>query len=160
MERSSRGATAGFRNAQSGLKTGVASGVDPCVFCNPEPRKTIDRQRGASLFDALLNLLILAVVIFAVARFIPAIHIKGFGTAILVAIVYSLINFFFGRLLYFITYPLIFITFGLFKIVINAVLLWVTDKLIPDFEIKGFGWTLAAAFLIAAADTLLGRILG
>ena len=41
------------------------------------------------------------------------------------------------------------------KFVINAFLLWITDKLIDDFEIDGFGATLIAAFLIALVDSLL-----
>ena len=45
--------------------------------------------------------------------------------------------------------------FGLFKFVINAFLLWVTDKLMDDFEIEGFGTTLIAAFLISIIDSML-----
>ena len=46
-------------------------------------------------------------------------------------------------------------TFGLFFFVINAFLLWLTDKLIPGFEIKGLFSTLFAAFLISLIDALL-----
>ncbi len=101
----------------------------------------------------IINLLILSVAVFLVANFLPGIQIKNFGTAIIVAIVYSVINFLAGWLLVFLALPFMIITFGLFKFVINAILLWVTDKIIDDFEIKDFLTTLIAAFLITIIDS-------
>ncbi len=101
----------------------------------------------------LLNILLLSIAIFIVAQLMPTIRMKSYWTAILVAMVYSLISFFIGWLLFLISLPFILITFGLFKFVINAFLLWITDKLIKDFEIEGLGSTLVAAFLITLLDT-------
>ncbi len=101
----------------------------------------------------IVNILILSVAVFLVANFLPGIQIKNFGTAIIVAIVYSVINFLVGWLLVFLALPFIIITFGLFKFVINAFLLWVTDKMIDDFEIKDLLTTLIAAFLITIIDS-------
>ena len=109
--------------------------------------------------NVLLNLIILSVAVFLVSSFLPGIYIKNYGTAIVVAIVYSVINFLFGWLLLLLTLPLTILTFGLFKFVINAFLLWITDKLIDDFEIDSFGATLIAAFFIAVVDSLLRSII-
>lgn len=38
---------------------------------------------------------------------------------------------------------------------INAFLLWLTDKFIEDFEIDGFFTTLIAAFLITVINNIL-----
>lgn len=103
----------------------------------------------------LINILILSVAVFLVAKFLPGIQVKHFGTAIIVAIVYSLINFFFGWLLIFLSLPFIFITFGLFKLVINAVLLWATDKMLDDFQIKDFFTTFIAALCITLVDSVI-----
>ena len=107
----------------------------------------------------ILNLLLLSSAIFIVAKVMPSIHIKNFWTAIAVALVYSIINFLTGWILFLLTLPFIIITFGLFKFIINAFLLWVTDKLIEDFKIDGFGSTLVAAFLITIIDTALRWII-
>ena len=107
----------------------------------------------------ILNILILSVAIFAVAKFLPGIRIKSFGTAIVVAIVYSIINFLLGWLFTLLSLPFIIITFGLFKFVVNAFLLWITDQLIEDFEIRSFGMTLLAALLITLADSLMKWII-
>ena len=107
------------------------------------------------MFFFLWNTLLLSLAIFLVARLLPGIHLKGFGTAVIVALVYSLINYLIGWLLLLLTLPAVIITFGLFKFVINAFLLWITDKLIDDFEIEGFSTTLIAAFLITFVDSIL-----
>ncbi len=101
------------------------------------------------------NILLLSAAIFIVAQIMPTIRIKSFWTAIIVAIVYSLINFLIGWLLVLLTLPFIIITFGLFKLVLNTFMLWVTDKLIEDFEIKGLGSTFIAALLITIIDSAL-----
>lgn len=99
----------------------------------------------------LLNILLLSAAIFIVARLMPSIHVKNYGTALIAALVYSAINFLIGWLLRFLALPFIFLTFGLFIFVINAFLLWITDKLIDEFEIDGIFSTLIAAFFITVA---------
>ncbi|MFP4163695.1 MAG: phage holin family protein [Chitinispirillaceae bacterium] len=108
--------------------------------------------------EIVFDLLFLSVAIFLVAKLLPAIHIKSFATAVVVAVVYSIINVVLGWLLRTLALPLTFLTFGLFKIVINAVLLWITDLIIQDFKIKGFGWTIVAALFIAVVDTFIKSI--
>ena len=103
----------------------------------------------------LFNLLILGVAVFLVANFIPGIRIKNFTTAVIVAVVYSLVNFLFGWLLVLLSLPFLIITFGLFKLVINAALLWATDKMIDDFEITDFFTTFLAALCITLVDSVL-----
>ncbi|MDA3788114.1 MAG: phage holin family protein [Desulfobacula sp.] len=103
----------------------------------------------------IVNILVLSVAVFLVSQFLPGIRVKNFYTAILVAIVYSLINFFTGWLLVLLTLPFIIITFGLFKLVINAFMLWLTDKLMEDFEIKNLLTTFIAAFFITLVDSII-----
>lgn len=103
----------------------------------------------------IYNLLILSAAIFIVSKVLPGIHIRGVWTAVVVAIVYSIINYFLGWLFMLLAFPLMVITFGLFKFVINAFLLWMTDKLMDDFEINSLGTTFVAAFLITIVDSLL-----
>ena len=103
----------------------------------------------------LLNWLILSVSVFVVTRILPSVRIKGFATAVLVAFVYGILKLLLTQILVFLSLPLIFLTFGLFYFVINAFLLWLTDILISEFEVKGLFNTLVAAFLISLIDTLL-----
>jgi putative membrane protein len=106
----------------------------------------------------ILSLLLKSLAVFVVAKILPGIHIKNFGTAVLVAFIYSVINFLLGTILFFFALPVIFITFGLFVFIIDAFLLWITDKMIEDFEIDNFVTTILAAFLITVSDRLLNCI--
>ena len=105
--------------------------------------------------STLANILILSAAVFLVAHVIPGIRIKNYLTAVIVAVVYSVINYLFGWLLILLSLPFIIITFGLFKLVINAFLLWATDKLIADFKIKDFFTTFIAALCITLIDSLI-----
>ncbi len=107
----------------------------------------------------ILNILIFAVAVFVVAKLLPGVHIKSFMTAIGVSIVYSLVNFFIGWLLILISLPFLILTFWLFKFVLNAIMLWITDKFIDGFEIENFGWTLVAALQISLIDYLMRRVI-
>jgi len=105
--------------------------------------------------NILYHLLLLSFVIVIVAEILPGIKLKGFGTAIAVAVVYSLVNVVLGSVLKFLSLPLIFLTLGLFLLIINSLMLWLTDLLIEDFEIRDMGTTFMAAVLISVADFLL-----
>ena len=111
------------------------------------------------MIDLILHLLLLAGVILAIARSLPGIHIESYGTAVLVALVYGLINITLGTVLKILSIPFIIITVGVFLLFINTFLLWLTDQLLEDFEIDDLGTTFIAAVMITLADSLLGWIL-
>jgi putative membrane protein len=114
------------------------------------------------LVGMILRFLILAAAVYLVARLVPGVRIKGFKTALTVSAIYGLLNFLFFRVLLFITFPLVilkYLTLGVFGIVINAVLLMFTDKLLDDFELSGFGAALLAAVCVSAVNVLLSVVL-
>jgi putative membrane protein len=47
------------------------------------------------------------------------------------------------------------LTLGLFYFIINAFLLWLTDKLVEGFKIKGVFSTIIASILISIIDIVL-----
>ncbi len=112
-----------------------------------------------SIINSLWNVLLLSVAIFIVANIMPTIKIKNYWTVLAAAVVYSVINLLVGWLLILLSLPFIFITFGLFTFVVNAFMLWLTDKLMDDFEIKGLFSTLIAAVLITLINIGLKRLL-
>ena len=79
-------------------------------------------------------------------------RIESLRTATAVAAVYGILKFVFYWVLVFISLPFIFVTLGLFLIVINAFLLFVTDKLIQDFEIDGCLTTIIVSVVISLCD--------
>ena len=108
--------------------------------------------------DLILHVLLLGAVIFFIAEALPGITIDGFGTALVVAVVYGLINVFLGTVLKIISFPFIFITLGVFLLFINTFLLWLTDQLVDDFKIDNLGTTFVAAVIITLSDSVLGWV--
>lgn len=104
----------------------------------------------------VIHIMLLSAVIFLVAEVMPGIRLKGFGTAVVVAIVYSLVDVVLGTLLKLLSIPFIVLTLGFFIFLVNAFLLWITDQLIEDFEIRSFGITLITAVIITLANLLIG----
>jgi putative membrane protein len=84
--------------------------------------------------------------------FISGIKADNTIAFLLAAIVLGLINAFIRPLLWFLTAPLSVLTFGLFALVINALMIMLTSALVPGFEVKGFG----SAFLGALIMALIG----
>lgn len=109
--------------------------------------------------ELIIHLLLLGFVVFLLAELLPGVHVESYGTAVLVAIVYGLINITLGTILKIIGIPFIIVTLGVFLLVINTFLLWLTDQLMDSFEIDGIGTTFMAAIMITLADSLLSSIL-
>jgi putative membrane protein len=113
------------------------------------------------ILQAILRFLVLALSIYVIARLCPGVRIRGFKTALVVSAVYGLLNFLLFRVLIFITFPLIilkYLTLGIFGVVLNAVLLMLTDRLVKDFELSGFGAALLASIGISVVNLLLSLV--
>ena len=107
----------------------------------------------SGLVPFAVSLLLGAVAFLIVARVLPGFRLRGgFGSALLVAFVYGVIKALLWTLLVVISLPLVVVTLGLFIFVINAFLLWLTDKLLGRLEIRGFGTLIFAAFLLSVID--------
>ncbi len=104
----------------------------------------------------LLHWILNAVVLLAVSYFVPGFVVNNFVSALIAVIVIGVLNATLGLLLKFITLPLGILTFGLFFLVINAVILWFSSKFVPGFSVTSF----KAAFLGALALAVIHLILG
>lgn len=110
----------------------------------------------------IIRLLVMSGLVYLVALVLPGMRLRGFKAALSVSLVYGLLNFVFFRLLLFITFPLVvlkYLTLGVFGVLLNAVLLVITDKLLEDFEMAGFGTALLAALILGLANLALSPLL-
>jgi len=78
----------------------------------------------------------------------------------IVALVFSLINTFVAPVVKTLSLPFIVITLGLFLLVINALLLlltdWIAGKLDVSFYVESFGWAVLGAIVISIVNAILG----
>jgi putative membrane protein len=76
--------------------------------------------------------------------------------ALITAVVIALLNTFLKPVLVLLTIPATIVTFGLFLLVINAVILLIAREIVPGFHIAGFWTAILLALLISFMNTLLG----
>lgn len=106
----------------------------------------------------IINLLVSAGVLMLMAYILPQVKIKSFGTALWVAFLVGILNATVGFLL---RLPLNLVTFFLLsfvvRLVVTAIIIKLVDKLLANFEIRGFWPALIIAIALAIAGTLLNR---
>jgi putative membrane protein len=110
------------------------------------------------MLETILHLAALALTILVLARVVPGVRIRTAGTAIAVAIVFSILNFF---LIWPIKALLVVpgvLTLGLLfffvPFIVNTLVLWLTDKLMASFEISSFRPLLLSAGAITLINWL------
>ena len=110
-----------------------------------------------------LRLLINAIALWVAITFVPGIHAPQNWLAILsLALIFGLVNALFRPLLQFLTCPLILLTLGLFTLLINTALFWLTGVVggyfNVGFTVDGFWpafWGALIVSLVSLALTLL-----
>src|SRR6266481_7705655 len=85
----------------------------------------------------LAHWILSALCLLLVAHFVPGFFVRGFGTALIAAVVIGLVNGTIGMLLKIITFPFIILTFGIFWLLINALMLKFAALFVPGFEVRG-----------------------
>jgi putative membrane protein len=118
----------------------------------------VERPCRLPTMYTLLHLGVLALTILALSRILPGVNIKSFGSAVVVAVVFSVLNFFLGWLIRAVLFVPALLTLGLLflfvPLIVNTALLWLTDKLMASFEIR----TLKGLVISAAVITLVNGV--
>lgn len=102
----------------------------------------------------LISLLVNGLAVFITAYLLPGVQLENMLTAILVAAVLSLLNAIVKPLLILLTIPITFFTFGLFLLVINALIIMLASYLVPGFNVDGFWWALLFSVVLALVNAI------
>ena len=105
-----------------------------------------------------------ALCLLLVARFVPGFFVRGFGTALIAAVVIGLVNGTVGMFLKIVTFPLTILTFGLFWLLINALMLKLAALFVPGFELRGlwpafYGGLILSLLNMAVRQVLKKRVI-
>ena len=106
------------------------------------------------MLRAVVHFLLVAGTMLLLAHQLPGFYVRNFGSALLAALVFGLVNATFGIVLKVLTFPLILVTFGLFSLVVNAITLTLVAFLVPGFSISSFWPALIAAVVLAGVNML------
>jgi len=106
--------------------------------------------------NLIIRFLINAVALYLIAKFVPGFnHDVSVGTALLAALIFGIVNAIIGPILRFVTFPINWLTHGLFSIVVNFILFWLTVLIAPNFKVTGSEMNPWLSYLIGAVIMML-----
>jgi putative membrane protein len=105
----------------------------------------------------LVKILLGGISVLIAEYLLPGIHIDNFLTGFILAAFIILINLTLKPLLILLTLPITLITFGLFLLVINALMILFADHVIEGFRVDGFWWAILFAIVLSLLNSLLGN---
>ena len=88
-----------------------------------------------------------AAALLAVTWLVPAIHVTGFGSALIAALGLGLVNTLVRPVLAILTLPFSVVTLGMFYLVLNAALFWLASAFLPGFAVESFFAALVGSVL-------------
>ncbi|MDX1630011.1 MAG: phage holin family protein [Fulvivirga sp.] len=102
----------------------------------------------------LIKLLLSAISVIITSYLLDGVSVDNFMIALIVAAVLALLNTIVRPILVFLTIPITIVTLGLFLLVINAVIILITDSIIPGFVVDGFWWALLFSIIVSILNAL------
>jgi putative membrane protein len=96
----------------------------------------------------LEHLIVTAALLLLVANLVRGVHVQGWGSALVGALVLGFVNAVVRPLMVLLTLPFTILTFGLFLLVINALMLWLMAALVPGIRVQGFGPALLGSLVL------------
>lgn len=110
----------------------------------------------------LIRFAINAAAIFVAAQLIPGIHMEGWQGLALATVIFGVVNALIRPLVLVTTCLLNLLTLGLFTLVVNAAMLWLTswvaERLAVGFYVADFGSAFLGALLISVVSFILTRV--
>ncbi|MDD2233668.1 MAG: phage holin family protein [Desulfitobacteriaceae bacterium] len=111
------------------------------------------------MFDLLLKLIINCLALFITAFVVPGFDLARFSTIIWAALVLGLVNTLIRPILSFFTIPLQLLTLGLFTLIINALMLFLTSRIVPGFSIHSFSSAIIGALVLSITSLILNKVI-
>ena len=102
-----------------------------------------------------IKVLIMSISVLIASYLFNFVQISSFTTAIISALVISLLNSFLKPILKLLSAPLILMSFGLFQLFINAFIILLTSRFVSDFRVESF----SDAFWFSIVITIINFLL-
>ena len=109
--------------------------------------------------NLIIRILLTAVAVVLLAKFLPGVAVSGFTSAIIVAVVLGLLNIIVKPILVILTLPITVVTLGLFLLVINACIILMANHFIDGFSVDGFWIALLFSLLLSFLQSILYSLL-
>ena len=109
--------------------------------------------------NILIRLFINAVALWLVDKMFDDIWFLDTNSLVITAIVFGVLNAIIKPILTILSLPITLLTLGLFTLVINAIILKLTDFWVDNFVVNGFGIAVLASICISIISIILNSLL-
>ena len=106
----------------------------------------------------IVRLGINVIALLVVEYLVPGFVLTGYAAAIVAAIVIGIVNTFIRPILQLIALPISILSFGISAFLINVVLLWLTARFVPGFEISSFLTAVIASIVLSLVSWFLHKL--
>jgi putative membrane protein len=108
----------------------------------------------------IIEILLMGLAMLLGSYLVPGVHIDGFGTAIIAAVLIALANATIGLILRLLTFPINFLTLGLMSFIITVLMILLVDSMMSGFNTSGFFAAAFLAIVVALIKAVFGAIAG
>lgn len=112
------------------------------------------------LVVSILRLLVTGLSVLIVGAILPGIKVKGFGSAVLFALVVGVFNAIAWYVLAPLTWPFAVLTLGLGILIVNTVVFVLAGKVVSGVKISGWFSALLGSLGVALVNGILGWLMG
>lgn len=107
----------------------------------------------------ILRLVLSAIAVVLIAKLLPGVGLDNYTTALIVAAVIAILNVLIKPILVIFTLPITIVTFGLFLLIINAIIILLADKMIDGFTVASLWTAILFSILLSILQSILYGLL-
>lgn len=105
--------------------------------------------------NLLIRILVTAILVMVIAHVMPGVSVASFVTSLIVAVVLGLLNIFIKPILVLLTLPVTLLTFGLFLLVINALMILLCSEIVGGFHVASFWTAVLFSIILSISQSLI-----
>jgi putative membrane protein len=95
--------------------------------------------------------------VFLADWLLSGVEVDSWWTSFVLAAVIILINLTLKPLMVILTFPITLVSFGIFLLVINALVILMAAELVSGFTVNGFWWALAFSIVLSLVNAVFGN---
>lgn len=115
--------------------------------------------RRAIFFRLVIAWVSNCLALLVAAAVIPAIgYGDDLGTLLLAGLILGIVNFIVRPWIILFTLPAVILSLGLALLAINALMLWLTSRIVEEFTVGGFWSTIGGALIVWVVNAMLKRL--
>ncbi len=107
----------------------------------------------------IIKLLLTALAVVVLAKILSGVTVENYGSAVIVAIVIALLRLIVRPILVLLTLPITILTFGLFLLIINAIIILMASYFVSGFTVATIWWALLFSLLLSIFQSVLFSLL-